>query len=197
MAVADLVMAANGSVPRNALKPHNCHEAVLGWLLMAKYPMLRNVDPLSQGVEKAWLSLRSLAERYGSNVPKQLTGQWFGQNVYRAGGARLMKPAGGPTVPFPPNSLSVGDVIYMGNAVAPHHSMVVVQVNGPQALARGFNNGGAFGGPFMAWDPTLRDILDVTRWTPASEFMAVNGPCPVHRIGYNAVTANIPDSLDF
>ena len=61
MAVADLITAANGSVPRNTLKPHNCHEAVLGWLLMAKYSALRNVDPLSQGVEKAWLSLRSLA----------------------------------------------------------------------------------------------------------------------------------------
>lgn len=197
MAIADLVVAANGSVPGNTLKPHNCHEAVLGWLLMAKYPALRNIDPLSQGVEKAWLTLRSLAERYGGNVPKQLTGQWFGQHLYHAGGTRLLKPPGGPTVPFPPLSLAVGDVIYMGNPAAPHHSMVVVQVTGPQALARGFNNGGAFGGPFMQWDPTLRNVLDITRWTPTSEFMGVNGPCQIHKISYATLAAAIPDNMNF
>jgi hypothetical protein len=197
MAINDLLTAANGSVPGNALKPHNCHEAVLGWLLMAKYPALCNVDSLSQGVEKAWLTLRSLAQRYGSNVPKQLTGQWFAQKLYHAGGVRLMRPAGGPTVPFPPNTVAVGDVIYMGNPVMPHHSMVVVQVNGPQALARGFNNGGAFGGPFMKWDPTLRDILDVSRWTAGSEYMGVNGPAQIHRITYATVTSHIPDNMNF
>lgn len=63
MSVNSLIVAANGSVPGNILKPHNCHEAVLGWLLTAKYPSLSIVDPLSHGVEKAWLTLRSLSER--------------------------------------------------------------------------------------------------------------------------------------
>ncbi len=50
MSAMDLVTAANGSVPGNLLKPHNCHEAALGWVLMAKYPTLRNVDPMSSSV---------------------------------------------------------------------------------------------------------------------------------------------------
>lgn len=197
MPAAEFVVAANGSVPRNTLRPHNCHEAVLGWLLMAKFQSLCQPDPMAQGVEKAWLSLRSLAERYGTGTPKQLTGPWIGQHLYRGAGTRLMRPPGGPTVPFPPNTLSAGDVIYMGNPAAPHHSMAVVRVHGPQAMARGFNNGGAFGGPFMEWDPTLRDVLDTTRWTAGSQFMAVNGPCDVHRISYATVAGHIADNLNF
>lgn len=44
MSIVNLIVAANGSVPssNNILKPHNCHEAVLGWVLQAKYPSLRN-----------------------------------------------------------------------------------------------------------------------------------------------------------
>ncbi|HEX2959357.1 MAG TPA: hypothetical protein VHO70_21160 [Chitinispirillaceae bacterium] len=67
------------------MKPHNCHEAVLGWVLMAKYATLRVVDPLSHGVPKAWLTIRSIAERYGTRgngTTKQLTGQWMATHIY-------------------------------------------------------------------------------------------------------------------
>jgi hypothetical protein len=183
MSIDSLLTAANGAVPKNALKPHNCHEAVLGWLLMAKFPVLCHVDPLSQGVEKAWLTLRSLADRYGEAIPKQLTGKWFGQKLYHAGGVRLTNPS---------DTVAVGDVIYMGNPTVPHHSMVVVEVNGPKARARGFNNAGAFGGPFMQWDPELRDIRDATRWT-GNEYKCINGLAQLHRINYATITSHIPD----
>jgi len=190
MAVADLLTAANGSVPWNQLKPHNCHEAVLGWVLMAKYPTLRHVDSLSLGVEKAWHTLRSLTERYGSGVPKQLTGIWMAQNIYPRGLIRIRPP-------FTAGTFLVGDVIFMGDRHAPHHSMVVVQKTGGQVLARGFNNAGAFGGPFMGWDPALRDIADMTRWDGQGNFMGNNGAAPLHAMTYNAVCANIPDNLNF
>jgi len=196
MAVADLVIAANGSVPANNLKPHNCHEAVLGWLLMAKYPSLRDVHELSQGVEKAWLTLRSLAERYGTGAPKQLTGAWFGQHLYDRGFVRV-RPNPRPQPPFTAAILLVGDVIFMGNRNAPHHSMVVVEKPGNRVLARGFNNAGAFGGPYMGWDPVLRDIADLTRWDAQGNFMGNNGPAELHAITYNAICNHIPDNLNF
>lgn len=196
MAVQDLIAAANGGVPNNKYKPQNCHEAVFGWMLQAKYPQLRAADAMAQGAPKAWFTLRNIALRYGGNAPKQLTGQWVGQHLYGVGGQRIMRV--GPAVaPFPPNTVALGDIIYMGNPVNPHHSVVVVQVNGPQAMVRGFNNAGAFGGPFMAWDQNTHDILDITRWTPASEFMCVNGPAAVSRISYAQYAAIIPDNMNF
>ena len=125
MSVNSLIVAANGSVPGNILKPHNCYEAVLGWLLMAKYPSLCNVDPLSHGVEKAWLTLRSLSERYGEGAPKQLTGKWMSQNIYKQGYARVQPPLN-------IGSMALGDVLFMGNRATPHHSMVVAQKKGIQ-----------------------------------------------------------------
>lgn len=196
MATIDLVTAANGSVPRNVLKPHNCHEAVMGWLLMGKYPTLRNVDPLSHGVEKAWLTLRSLAEKYGSGSPKQLTGEWMGRNIYNRGFIRI-KPLAPPHPPFTAAIFLVGDVLFMGNPRAPHHSMVIVKKTGNQVFARGFNNAGAFGGPFMGWDPVLRDIADITRWDGDGNFMAINGPCQVHTVTYNSISRRIPDNMIF
>ena len=200
MAVADLVAAANSGVPANQLKPHNCHEAALGWVLMGKYPSLRTVDPLSHGVAKGWMTVRSLAERYGSTSPKQLTGPWMGWKIYNRGFIKvqpLQSTGGQRQSPFTNATFMVGDVVFMGRRDAPHHSMVVVQKNGTQALARGFNNAGAFGGPFMDWDPTLRDLTDITRWDRDGRFMAVNGPCEVYAITYNAICQNIPDNLNF
>lgn len=190
MSVNSLIVAANGSVPGNILKPHNCHEAVLGWLLMAKYPSLCNVDPLSHGVEKAWLTLRSLSERYGEGAPKQLTGKWMSQNIYKQGYARVQPPLN-------IGSMALGDVLFMGNRAAPHHSMVVVQKKGIQVFARGFNNAGAFGGPYMGWDPQLRDMSDATRWDSQGRFKANNGPAELYSISYNSVCQNIPDDLNF
>lgn len=190
MAVADLVVAANGGVPLNNLKPHNCHEAALGWVLMAKYPTLRNVDPLSHGAPKAWMTLRSLSERYGTGAPKQLTGAWMGQHIYSRGIMRVRPPLSAA-------SFLVGDVILMGTRQAPHHSMVVVQKLGNQVLARGFNNAGAFGGPYLGWDATLRDLADPTRWDQRGNFMGNNGPAEIHSLTYNAICANIPDNMNF
>ncbi len=200
MSATDLALAANAGVPANALKPHNCHEAALGWVLMAKYPTLRQVDPLSQGVPKAWLALRSLAERYGTGNPKQLTGAWMGQHIYHRGFTRVMPlpPSGGQRLsPFTHASFLVGDVLFMGQRAAPHHSMVVVAKNGTQAMARGFNNAGAFGGPYMDWDPALRDMTDPERWDAQGHFRGNNGPCDLYAITYNAIVQNIPDNLNF
>lgn len=190
MAIPELIIAANGGVPAGELKPHNCHEAALGWVLMGKYASLRNVDPLSHGVEKAWLSVRSLAQRYGANAPKQLTGPWFGQNLYHQGAVRVQPPVTGA-------SFQVGDVVLMGNPQAPHHSMVVVQTSAVVALARGFNNAGAFGGPYMGWDPLLRDLADPTRWDANGNFRGNNGPAELRRIPYATICQTIPDDLDF
>jgi hypothetical protein len=200
MAVTDLVIAANGGVPGNALKPHNCHEAVLGWVLSAKYAPLRVIDPVSHGVAKAWLTLRSLAERYGQTSPKQLTGPWMAQHLYRRGYTRVAPPlgrGGTPSPQFARSTFSIGDVLFMGNPAAPHHSMVVVEINGEQALARGFNNAGAFGGPFMDWDSILRDVTDSARWDVQGRFMANNGPSELYAISYEALCLNIPDNLNF
>jgi hypothetical protein len=190
MSNQNLIVAANGSVPSNNLKPNNCHEAVLGWVLQAKYPSLRNVDPLSNGVEKAWLTLRSIANRYGQGSPKQLTGQWIAQNIYRGVVFRI-------TPPIKNNSFSPGDIVFMGARNTPHHSMVVVQINNNQVLARGFNNAGAFGGPFMGWDSVLRDLKDETRWDANGNFKGNNGPCPLHVISYDRIAQNIADSMTF
>ena len=200
MAVADLLVAANAGVPGNSLKPHNCHEAVLGWVLIANFAPLRSVDPLSQGEPRAWLALRSLAERYGQARPKQLTGAWMGQHVYARGFSRVQPLPGrdGTTSSLFTNStFSVGDVLFMGSPQAPHHSMVVVQKNGAQALARGFNNAGAFGGPLFDWDSTLRDVTDSARWDKQGQFMANNGPSDLYVIPYDTLCKNIPENLEF
>lgn len=190
MSIQNLVIAANGSVPANNLKPHNCHEAVLGWVLQAKYPSLRNVVPLSHGVEKAWLTLRSIADRFGAANPKQLTGQWVAQNLYRGAVFKI-------TPPIRSSTFSAGDIVFMGARNAPHHSMVVVKVANGQVLARGFNNAGAFGGPFMGWDQQLRDLADVSRWDATGNFKGNNGPCPLHVVRYDQVARNIPDDMNF
>jgi hypothetical protein len=228
MAINDLINAANaasGGVPGNALNPMNCHEAVLGWLLMARSAhFCNNFDPTrwpahwiskppAQIVPWAWVTVRELAARHGVQgvglVSKQLEGKWFGTKLY-PDGVRVLRPAAG--APWPPHTVSVGDVISMGVPQIPHHSMVVVQYNGPgpgplfagpQAFARGFNNAGAFGqggqvvggyggAPFMAWDPNLRDILNVAYWNVNSEFLGRNGPAPIHHISYAQVIARIP-----
>ena len=190
MSVARLIIAANGSVPRNKFKPNNCHEAVLGWVLQAKYPQLCNVDRLSHGVEKAWHTLRAIVERYGVGVGafKQLTGNWVARNIYQPAARRVREP-------FSHATFFLGDIAFFGNRNSPHHSMVVVQKNGIQALARGFNNAGGFGGPYMSWDPTLRDLTDPARWDGRDEIMCNNGRCELWMISYDLVCRQIPDNM--
>ena len=138
------------------------------------------------------MTVRSLSERYGqqAGIVKQLTGQWFGTHIYNQG-YRLV------SLPLSAASFFVGDVVFMGTRQAPHHSMVVVQKAGNQALARGFNNAGAFGGPYMGWDPILRDLADPNRWDSNGEFMGNNGGAPLYAISYDAICNNIPDNMNF
>ena len=134
MGVSELVNAANGGVPDGELKPHNCHEAALGWVLLAKYDALRlpnNMTPAA--VPKAWMTIRSLANQHGESNPKQLTGRWMSHHIYNRGVIRVQPP-------FTSTSYLVGDVLFLGNRDAPHHSMVVAQRNGRQVFARGFND---------------------------------------------------------
>jgi len=195
MSIQRVIMAANGSVPRGNLKPRNCHEAVFGWLLQAKG--LKFCQPGEGGVEHAWWVVRALSEAHAENPGQpQLTGAWVAKYLYY--GPHVQRIVENST-PF----LMEGDVVFMGNRKMPHHSMVVVERRSTQRLARGFNNAGAFGGPFMGWDPTLRDLADASRWTRKirtgedGDFMANNGRCELWRISYDRIMQNIPDSLVF
>ena len=114
------------------------------------------------------------------------------QHVYHRGYIRV-QPLKAPQPPFTHATFLVGDVVFMGDRRAPHHSMVVVQKSGPQVLARGFNNAGAFGGPYMAWDSALRNLADMARWDAQGCFRANNGPCELYTITYDAICRNIPD----
>lgn len=188
MSVQDLIVAANGAVPKGKFKPRNCHEAVFGWLLQAKFPDLR--QPGEGMVEQAWSVLRSLSEAHAENrTQPQLTGSWVGKHLYYGSSATRILPG---TV----STLNEGDVVFMGIRKAPHHSMVVVQRQGNRRDARGFNNAGAFGGPFMGWDQQLRDLADPARWI-GDLFKANNGGCELWRLGYDAIIRNIPTSLAF
>jgi len=198
MAKEDFILAANSGVPTNRLKPNNCHEAVLGWLLYAKFPSLQTTDfPLADGAAKAWFSLRSLVEKYGEKGKaqqlKQLTGPWIAEKIYNRGNYVRVQP------PFSEDSFDAGAVLFMGVLDKPHHSMVVVNWDGTHALARGFNNAGMFGGPSsMVWDSELRDIADLNRWNAAAgQFIGVNGACNVHIIKYDEISGHIPDNLTF
>src|SRR5215470_11459867 len=190
MSIQSLIIAANGSVPAGNLKPRNCHEAVLGWLLQAKNSQF--CQPGEGGVEHAWWVLRALSESHAENAHQpQLTGAWVARHLYYGQHVqRILRNS----APF----LLEGDVVFMGNRRMPHHSMVVVQRRNTQRLARGFNNAGAFAGPYMGWDPMLRDLADGGRWTRnGDQFMANNGGCELWRIAYDRIMKNIPDSLVF
>ena len=75
--------------------------------------------------------------------------------------------------------------------------MVVVEVFAGRVMARGFNNAGAFGGPYMGWDRELRNLADIERWDAAGNFKGNNGPCPLYVIRYDQVARNIPDDMNF
>jgi hypothetical protein len=200
MAVQDLIVAANGGVPAGTYKPHNCHEAVLGWVLQGKYPTLRQPDQFGANVERAWVTLRSITERYGVGAPKQLSGPWVGTRLYRRNVARVR--------PQTFDMIGLGDIVFMGDPAAPHHSMVIVQKNATDAFARGFNNAGAFGGaqnvifgpgaPFMGFDVNLRQITKMAYWNQdTGKFRAVNGECLIHRIPFDTLAGIIPDNMNF
>jgi hypothetical protein len=186
MPVADLILTANNGVPANDLKPLNCHEAALGWVLYARDQSQRN--RISRfGTTKNWVTLRSFGERFGTGNLKQLTGLWMARNIYNQGYRRIIPP-------FSHASFFLGDVLFMGQMNNPHHSMVIVQKDGIRAFARGFNNAGAFGGPYMGWDNTLREITDMNRWDGQNRFMGNNGPYEIYTISYNSIDRNIQNN---
>ena len=196
MAIIDLITAANADVPRDKLKPHNCHEAVLGWVLMGKYPSLRVGDALSHNHPKAWMTVRSLSERYGVRGPsgeKQLDLEWFGKTVYREGFGRVQPP-------FLAASFMLGDIVVFHHPRNPMHSMVIVEWEAAPLRfgARGFNNEKSVGGPYMEWDPVVHDLARAQNWNAQGEFVTPTGiEYEIHKATFAAVCNNIPDSLDF
>jgi hypothetical protein len=47
-----VVKASKTGVPKSFFKPRNCHEAVLGWVLYAKYPERRDIIPEIESTEE-------------------------------------------------------------------------------------------------------------------------------------------------
>jgi hypothetical protein len=191
MSIQSLIVAANGAVPAGSLKPRNCHEAVFGWLLQSKDNKYCEIG--EGGVEEAWTVLRALSEAHATeDNNRQLTGAWVAKHLYYGPNVLQIKRNTAGVM------LNEGDVVFMGARNAPHHSMVIVKRQGAQRLARGFNNAGAFGGPYMGWDPALRDLADPARWTrTGDDFMGNNGGGPLWRLTYADMMHNIPDSLAF
>ena len=182
MGVQKLVSAVNAGVPMDELKPHNCHEAVLGWLLRSKISDERfNVD--------AWLAVRALAKKAGSANPKQVTGEWMGRNIYHAH-SRQVAP------PFGAHSLVLGDVLSFGQH-APHHSMVVVRKNGTRAFAMGFNNAGVFGQrQRMVFDGTSHEVTDGDFWDSNNQFKGANGGCDLFAMDARLAATALEKALE-
>jgi hypothetical protein len=130
------VLIVNAARNSNAMRslgnktPKNCHEAVLGWLLLA----LRYPEP--------WDLLR-LAAPHGTNPP-QFTGPWMAKNIYTSATQVYQN-----TVVA---NAREGDILYCGNRTYASHSMVIVFRNAQYVKIRGFNNEGTFRG----CDPTPR-----------------------------------------
>lgn len=174
-----------------SLKPHNCHEAAMGWLLQAGDAAQRAVGaagiPGVEGVEAAWATVRAIVD----GIPpfagvRQATGPWIGAHLYQGAPAFTNTAV--------PRDLAVGDLIGFGDPVSPVHSMVVERIALPAVWLRGFNNAGGFGDPrqdlFMQWDPELRDLLAGDRWTANGRFRAY-GDVPVLRVPLATAVARV------
>ena len=183
MAQVNAIAAVSIPTPSGDLKPRNCHEAVLGWLLQGVHPHLAQPSPLSDGVPEAWRIIRNLSNSQAGANP-QITGTWMSNNIYTGGVLRVLEP-------LSHGSFGIGDAVSMGNFHAPHHSMLVVHKAASSVYARGFNNAGAFGGPYMSFDTVLRDLSDSIRWNGRSEFMGNNGPAPIHTVSFTRAAANL------
>ena len=132
------------------LKPANCHEAVLGWLL------------ISLGYPRPWRLLRLAAARpdHGVGNPRQFQGEWMWKKIYQ------------PATPVSQATVGIaqaGDVLCSGTAGIPIHSMIVVEKLGTAVRIRGFNNAGTFGHlqpppGYMEYDNIDRDVADERMW---------------------------------
>jgi hypothetical protein len=159
MAVGHLVNAARiiQTPDHSPLKPRNCHEAVLGWMLLA-VTRYRNrlglmLPTVPNNVARAWLILRLLSDYHGGLynanqiITPQITAPWMWQNMYNQNHNRIqprqsLLPAARNGRPrhyrgqlgqtghnrlFPPNTFNIGDIIFF-NFQYPSHSMVIVDI---------------------------------------------------------------------
>jgi hypothetical protein len=147
------------------LKPVNCHEAVLGWLL------------ISLGYPRPWRLIRQAAARPGHGVgnPLQFQGDWMWQHVYPSA-TRVSQATVGMA--------RAGDILCSGTAGRPTHSMVVVERLGAAVKIRGFNNVGTFGHlrpppGYMQYDNTDRDVADGGMWNVTGRHPNTFGPATV------------------
>lgn len=147
------------------LKPVNCHEAVLGWLLISlNYP-------------RPWRLIRLAAARpnHGVGNPLQFQGDWMWQNIYKSN-----TPVSRATVGI----ARVGDVLCSGAASRPTHSMVVVDKTGAAVNIRGFNNAGTFAHlqpppAYMQYDGIDRDVAADNMWNVTRRHPNTFGPATV------------------
>ena len=106
---------------RNALKPLNCHEAALGWLLT------------SMGYSRRWRLIKEAAKPRGVGNPQQFQGDWMWKNIYTQ---RTKVTQNNIHLALP------GDMLCSGATGRPTHSMVVVGVSthpvGSLVKIRGF-----------------------------------------------------------
>lgn len=149
-----LVQAArnqfNPLTSETQLKPANCHEAVIGWLL------------ISLGYPRPWRLIRLAAARpnHGVGNPLQFQGDWMWKNIYPPATHVSLATVG---------IAQAGDVLCSGTAGIPIHSMVVVDKIGTAVRIRGFNNVGTFGHlqpppGYMTYDGIDRDVADSNMW---------------------------------
>jgi hypothetical protein len=167
---AVLIQAANNQVHQLTeegaeLKPRNCHEAVLGWLLTSlNYP-------------RRWRLLRLAAAQYGQGGPAwpQFTGPWMWEKIYNP--RQLLSRA---TLA----NAQPGDVLCSGNWGNVTHSMVVVSRIGNAVNIRGFNNAGTFGHHvppplYMEYDAQDRDVAAPDMWGTLGLLPGKFGPAGV------------------
>jgi hypothetical protein len=181
---AVLIQAANnqnhpltGEGPE--LKPRNCHEAVLGWLLTSlNYP-------------RRWRLLRLAAAQYreGSAAWPQFTGPWMWEKIYNP--RQLLSRATVATA-------QAGDVVCSGSWGNVTHSMVVVSRIGNAVNIRGFNNAGTFSHHqppplFMEYDAQDRDVAAPDMWGTLGLMPSKFGPAGValFRVQCNVARQNV------
>jgi hypothetical protein len=167
--MSTLVQAAKNLVnPLTAetlLKPVNCHEAVLGWLL------------ITLGYPRPWRLIRLAAARpnHGVGSPLQFQGDWMWKKIYPTA-TRVSQATVGLA--------KAGDILCSGTMGRPTHSMAVVEKLGTVVKIRGFNNQGTFAHlqpppAYMEYDNIDRDVADGRMWNVTGRHPNTFGPATV------------------
>ncbi|MCL4403057.1 MAG: hypothetical protein M1436_10430 [Acidobacteria bacterium] len=167
-------------------RPLNCHEAVLGWLL------------ISMDYPRRWRLLRLAAARlFAVALTPQFQGDWMWRNIYQSRS---------PVNMFSIQNVQAGDILCSGNFGYPTHSMAVVSAAQSAALhrqvvkIRGFNNIGTFGQllpnvPPVAnppqYDNNDRDVADPAVWNVIKNAGFGQNGVSLFRIPYAAAQASI------